>query len=453
MNSTGVRGSTGVVTGSRNTVIDLVRLTAVGMVVFLHWLSPVITVTNGKVSAGIAFSGPVTWVVTWFLQVMPLVFIAGGFVNTSGVDATARKSQSALVFLARRARRLVVPTLPLVGVCAALATAGSLLGLPAIALVGDQAANPLWFLAVYLVVVALAPLMVRLHDRFGLAVPAVLTLAVAAVDTYRFATIGLSGQAGLLGDVSLVLVWVTVHQLGIVLARGGFARFGRRGLLGVAGVAAAGIVALIVFGPYPPAPIGLPDVPVSNLAPPTLLMVLLGLAQVALLALAAPWLERRLAGARTREVLLRGNSGLMTVYLWHIPAALLVAGACLLAPELLLPAPGLGWWTSRPMWLLVCGLVLLALVKWLRHFETGERETRRSGPVAAIPVVAGTVCAAFGLHEIFLYGLDLAAPEAAGSWRGVLALGAGALLLRRAERVAGARDAGERAAGNRVSAS
>ncbi|MCK2240809.1 MULTISPECIES: acyltransferase [unclassified Crossiella] len=434
MSSMGVRGATPVGTGNRNAVVDLVRLTAVGMVVLLHWISPVITVTNGAVKAGIAFSGPVTWVATWFLQVMPLVFIAGGFVNTAGVDATVRKGQSAVTFLARRARRLVTPTLPLVGICAALATAGSLLGQPAIAIVGDQAANPLWFLAVYLVVVALAPLMVRLHDRFGLAVPAVLTLAVAAVDTYRFATVGLAGSAGMLGDVSLVLVWVTVHQLGIVLARGGLARFGDRGLLGVAGVAVAGIVALIVFGPYPPAPIGLPDVPVSNLAPPTVLMVLLGIAQVALLARFTPWLERRLDGARTRKVLQRGNSTLMTVYLWHIPAALLVAGVCLLAPELLLPQPGAAWWSSRPMWLLACGLVLFALVKWLRHFETGERENRRSGPVSAPLIVLGTVCAAFGLHEIFLHGLDLAAQDAAGSWRGVLALGVGAVLLRAAER-------------------
>ncbi|WHT21108.1 acyltransferase [Crossiella sp. CA-258035] len=437
MNSMGVRDAAPIGTGNRNTVVDLVRLVAVGMVVFLHWLSPVITVTNGAVKAGIAFSGPVTWVVTWFLQVMPLVFIAGGFVNTAGVDATALKGQSAVTFLARRARRLVVPTLPLVGICAALATAGSLLGMPAIAIVGDQAANPLWFLAVYLVVVALAPLMVRLHDRFGLAVPAVLTAAVAGVDAYRFATVGLHGQANLLGDVSLVLVWLTVHQLGIVLARGGLSGLGRRGLLGIAGTAAAGILGLIVFGPYPPAPIGLPDVPVSNLAPPTLLIVLLGIAQVALLALATPWLERRLDGARTRKVLLRGNSGLMTVYLWHIPAALVVAGACLLAPELLLPAPGAAWWSSRPMWLLVCGLVLLALVKWLRHFETGERETRRGGPVSAPLVVLGTAGAAFGLHEIFIHGLDLAGPDAAGAWRGVLALGVGAVLLRRAERVGG----------------
>ncbi|MBP2473925.1 hypothetical protein JOF53_002797 [Crossiella equi] len=431
MSGTGVleRGST-----TRNAVVDLVRVGAVGMVVFLHWLSPVITVEGGAVKAGIAFSGPVAWVVTWFLQVMPLVFIAGGFVNTAGVDATTRKGQSWVVFLARRARRLVLPTLPLAGICAVVATAGSALGVPAVAIVGDQAANPLWFLAVYLVVVALAPLMVRLHDRFGLGVVAALALAVAAVDAVRFSVHG-AGVPGPFGDVSLVLVWVCVHQLGIVLARGGLAGLGRRGLLTVAGGAAALILGLIVFGPYPPAPIGLPDVPVSNLAPPTLLMVLLGIAQVALLALATPWLERGLAGETTRAALLRGNSTLMTVYLWHIPAALLVAGACLLVPDLLLPAPGLAWWTSRPLWLAVCGLVLLVLVRRLRHVETGERETRRAGGVRAWPVVLGTVCAAFGLHEVWLHGLDLAGPDAAAAAAGlgVLALGAGALLLRAGE--------------------
>ena len=44
------------------------------------------------------------------------------------------------------------------------------------AMLGDQAARPLWFLAVYLVITAAAPLMVRAHDRSGLAVPAALLL-------------------------------------------------------------------------------------------------------------------------------------------------------------------------------------------------------------------------------------------------------------------------------------
>ena len=41
-----------------------------------------------------------------------------------------------------------------------------------------------WFLTVYLVVVALAPLAVRLHDRFSWAVGAVLCVAAAGVDAW-----------------------------------------------------------------------------------------------------------------------------------------------------------------------------------------------------------------------------------------------------------------------------
>jgi hypothetical protein len=273
--------------------------------------------------------------------------------------------------------------------------------------------------------------MVRLHDRFGLRVVGVLALSVAAVDLFRFSVYGLDSPSAL-GDVSLLLVWVCVHQLGIVLARGGLSGVRRRTLAMIVAGAVATIIGLIVFGPYPPAPIGLPDAPVSNLSPPTLLMVVLGIGQVAVLALATPWLERRLAGP-VRRALARGNTALMTVYLWHLPAALLVAGGCLLAPDLLLPPAGVEWWASRPIWLVVCALVLVVLVGRFRQVETGLREQPRSAQVRPAFVVAGTVSAAIGLHEVWRHGLDLAGPDSAGAWLGVLALAVGAALLHSAE--------------------
>ena len=54
-------------------------------------------------------------------------------------------------------------------------------------LVGKVMGQPLWFLGVYVVVVALAPVMVRLHRRFRLWVPATLAAAAAAVDAVRLA--------------------------------------------------------------------------------------------------------------------------------------------------------------------------------------------------------------------------------------------------------------------------
>lgn len=47
------------------------------------------------------------------------------------------------------------------------------------------AAIPLWFLSVYLVIVALSPLMWALHRRYGAAVPLTLIVLVAAGDLAR----------------------------------------------------------------------------------------------------------------------------------------------------------------------------------------------------------------------------------------------------------------------------
>ncbi len=67
---------------------------------------------------------------------------------------------------------------------------------------------PLWFLSAYIAVVALTPVMYRLHRRFGFAVPLALVVLVAAGDTGRLLGSGpLSGGNFLLG-------WLAIHQIG-----------------------------------------------------------------------------------------------------------------------------------------------------------------------------------------------------------------------------------------------
>ena len=136
-------------------------------------------------------------------------------------------------------------------------------------LVGKVMGQPLWFLGVYVVVVALAPVMVRLHRRFRLWVPATLAAAAAAVDAVRLA-------AGIhqVGYLNLLVVWVLVQQLGFFYADGTLERLSRRALAGLTAAGLASLVVLTGTGMYPPSMVGLPG-DRSSMSPPTVCIVAL----------------------------------------------------------------------------------------------------------------------------------------------------------------------------------
>ncbi|MCP3801120.1 acyltransferase [Allokutzneria sp. A3M-2-11 16] len=401
----------------RNPVIDAVRVGSVGLVVFAHWFGAYVGVDNGVVRVGIGVSGPVMWALTWLLQVMPLVFFAGGYANAAGVDAARARGES---FLAKRAMALMIPAIPLVMLFTAASTVGGALGLQPVATVGQQVMKPLWFLAIYLVVVCVAPLMVRLHDRFGMAVPLAMTAVVSIVDFVRFSTVGLVADIGVGGDINFLLVWLTAHQFGIAYARGAFARYTRPALYALIVVAVAAMATMVFAGPYPPSMLGLPGVLVSNLSPPTLAMIMLSFAQVCVFLLVAPWAERKLSGDRAQRFLKRANPSVMPVYLWHLPAGAMLLGIALLAPQILLPSPGLGWWLSRPLWLAVSTLALLGVLRVVRrvHLALPTVDSRW-------PLVGLLICA-YGVREGTRHGLDLTNPQASHA---VLAMTVGVAVL------------------------
>jgi hypothetical protein len=65
----------------------------------------------------------------------------------------------------------------------------------------------LWFLPVYLLQIALTPVMLAAHRRWGLAVPAVMAAAAAGVD------VGVVGpRLPVLGYANYLLVWGSMHQ-------------------------------------------------------------------------------------------------------------------------------------------------------------------------------------------------------------------------------------------------
>src|SRR5690606_38941165 len=123
--------------------------------------------------------------------------------------AHRRRGGNAVTWTLRRTGRLVRPTTTLLVVLAAAALAARAAGADAgtVALGVWLAGIPLWFLAAYLAVVVLTPVMYGAHRRFGLAVPVALAAFVGAGDLARLAL-----DVPYHGEANYLFAWLAVHQ-------------------------------------------------------------------------------------------------------------------------------------------------------------------------------------------------------------------------------------------------
>jgi hypothetical protein len=224
--------------------------------------------------------------------------------------------------------------------------------------------GPLWFLAVYLGVVALAPAMLALHRRAPWLTLLTLANGIVVVDALRFVL-----AVRNIGWVNLALVWLFVHQLGFFYGDGRLAAWSRARLAAMAAVGLVGMALLTNLGPYPRSMVGVDHEAISNMSPPTaciafLTLWLVGLAMVARAPLTR-WLDRR----RPWTMVIAANGVIMTLFLWHLTGLLLTIlalGALGLDPE---PDTNAAWWIFRPLWILVPLTVTAALVAAFRRFE------------------------------------------------------------------------------------
>lgn len=385
----------------RDRLLDLLRLVAMGTVVAFHWLVPVVVRTGDGVEITLGLDGQRHAWVTWLLQLMPVFFLVGGAVAFHSLRQPRRAGYGS--WLVRRVERLSWPVLPLVlgWTAFGLLLGSGLLPLPATA-AGQalrEVVKPLWFLPVYLLVTAAAPLAYAAHLRWGWRVVAVLTVAAAGVDLLRF-----NAAPGWVAEFNTLLVWGLAHQLGICYADRVLSR-GRA--VGLAAAAVAGLAGLVLLAGYPADLVGLAGTPISNMTPPTLCLAFLALAQYGLVTAFAPVLSRLAALLnRAGGAVDRASRVMFTVYLWHLPAMILVVGVVMLVPGLPLPTPGPGWWATRPLWLLACALPLVLLVPLLARFEWRPNRSGRTGPVRALAALALAVT---GVHAAWKYGLDVLA--------------------------------------------
>ncbi len=387
---------------ARDSSVDVIRVVLLVVVFALHAM---------MVGVSLGPSGPVLenalegqgWfaAVSWFVQIMPLFFIAGGFSSLHHWRSMRSRGASSADYVRARVERLVRPAIVLVSVVAAALVALSLGGLPPelVATAGFRIGQPLWFLGVYLATSALVPFMVRAHERARVSTPLALLAGVVAVDVLRFST-GVDG----IGLLNLLLVWLLVQQLGFHLADGGFDRFSPTALWSIAGGALALLAAITLAGPYSA------DMYV-NLNPPTVCLVVLGAAQLALFQLARPriraWTRRTDASRLVSAV----GERAMTIYLWHMPVLVALAGALLVANAgfgLALPEPmTAGWWASRPLWLGLAAAAVAGVTIVFARFERG----RRGGAPAAASVATGrgaaaldAICGVAGVAVVLISG-------------------------------------------------
>ena len=379
----------------RNRVVDLLRATAILTVVLGHWLMAAVMVRDGDLVPNAVLNiAPWSHPLTWVFQVMPLFFIVGGYANGLSWRSARRRGDTYAVWLRARLQRLAAPVVPLLVVWLVIASVAFAAGVPGATLrtASQVALVPTWFLAAYILVVALAPLLLRLWERCGWWSVAGGLLVGGAVDAISI------GAANLwVGFANYVVVWATVHQLGFAWLDGSLAGVRRRVTLAAIGL--AGLVALVWAGPYPVSMIGVDGAALNNSYPTRVTLAFLGMFQGGLVLLAegrlARWLQRPRVWGATAVVNLR----IMSLYLWHLTAMVLVIGVSLLLGGFgLRPAPlTTAWWATRPVWFAVLGGVTLVLVLAFGRFERPTRDLRPAPSLWRPAVATLALCGGLGV--------------------------------------------------------
>ena len=469
--------------------VDVARVLALLIVVLGHLLLAVVERPHDEVRGANLLALHPGWALLAVAAPMPVFFAAGGWANATATLAAAAPRLRTLVGLGAVA---VVAW----SIAVALAT---LFGGGDSGIVGDGArvaTQPLWFLAAYVPFAAAGGSLARLARHIRVVLPAMLALLLA-LDVARF---GFDAPEWI-GWPGFFLAWGTPWLLGAwwrhrVESAGlgtevlpdaqrmagahsveagsgpGRGRGGRQGLdeQTVAGAApaeagtdpgsgrshggrrgfderatgwalAAGgtlaCLALVHLGGYAPALIDAVPGARSNTTPPTLYTAVAGIAQVGVLLVVAPALDR--AGRRWRRLWSQAGEAAVGVYVWHLTALTLcvaVIAAGFPVPERLTTL----WWLTRPVWwvaILAVTAAFVGLTAAVRSRLGGRRRTATAQRQAApVPVpVAGVIVTSAAAALVGLRGprhLEVALVCSALFLAGWFLLGAGSGALRSA---------------------
>ena len=389
----------------RNRYVDFLRAVSILVVITGHWLIAALYYHDASLTFGDLLEiQPITQWLTWLFQVMPIFFIVGGYANAVSLESAHRRKSGYAGWLAARLHRLVTPLLVLLLGWALLAAILYFSGVSGdvTRLASRAALIPTWFLAIYIMVVVLAPATYIAWRRWGFASFWTLAAFGTLIDIAFFAA-----DLKWMGWSNYFWIWLSVHHLGYAWRDGRMGSPGR--LLTYSAISLLALSLLVFIGPYPFAMVGSPDEDLSNSLPPKITLLMLGISQFGLLLAIEGPMRRMLSGVRIWAATVLINSMIMTLYLWHLTVMVIIVSLAYLAGGMgLRLEPGSAdWWATRPIWIAVLYAVLLPVTILFSRFERHTRIADAAVPTAA-RLVGGAVLICIGVALLALFGFGSA---------------------------------------------
>jgi peptidoglycan/LPS O-acetylase OafA/YrhL len=378
---------TGAARDGRNAYVDWLRAVSLIVVVVWHWSFTLLWWDDGgpHATSPLGFTRGF-WLLTWLLQVMPLFFYIGGYVHLRSWARAQERGVGLGAFVLRRLRRLAVPAAALLVAWIAVGVlVGAYFDFAGIRRLVTLIVSPLWFIAIYLMLVALLPAALWLHRRFGVLALVWLAGAAMTVDVLRFRY-----DLEAAGWVNMVLVWGLAHQAGFVYQQ--MVNSPRRNDWVLLWTGLFGLCGLVFSGLYPGSMVGVPGERFSNMAPPTFVIVALLTFQVGVVELLRPTMERVLVRPRWQAVNQTINRFALPLFLFHTTGMALSLFVFWLLGWY---HPGgrpadvtLSWWLSRPL-ALVGPLLFTLPVIWLFARRRAGAPATPPAPVQSPAIRAG----------------------------------------------------------------
>ena len=415
----------------RDRALDAARAVAMLAVAVGHWLvaEPLRTAEGLRVR-DVLSDLPAAGHLTWVFQVIPLFMVAGFAAGVPSWHRHRERGGKAAEWVAGRSWRLLWPTLPVVAFWTLLTQIGDhVLGLDDSLLAATRGIGlVLWFLAIYVLLIALLPLLDWLAARFGtLRVMLAFAVPALAVDIVAARLGYVSSTEPSWVWVNYLLWWAPVGLAGRWWPASREAPARRAGLA----VAVAALILLVLVtarGWYPVPMVGVTGQARSNSLPPTLALALLAALQIGLLYAVSERLRRRLASPRWYVPVAAAGSRAMTIYLWHLLGPVVVTLALVLPG--IWPAPPVGtagWWFARLGWVALNAVIIAPVVVALGRLE---RPPARLGVTdSAARTAAAVFMCLVGWAGVAIVGVHVPAWPAAVPWLQLIALGGAAVAL------------------------
>lgn len=388
----------------RNRYVDFLRALSILFVIVGHWLiaAAIFNEQTGSMDMVDIFKvKPSTQWLTWLFQVMPIFFIVGGYSNAISLRSAEVKNLNYAEWLSGRLHRLLTPLMVLVFAWVGIAFLMRIGGakVETIKYASKAAIIPCWFLAIYTMIVMLAPLMFKIWKKWGWASLVVLVGFAALTDVAFF-----KFDQKWTGWSNYFWVWLAVHHLGFAWFDG---KLGKPFLMLIIGLVALALLYYVVqYGPYPLAMAASPDKAVSNSLPPKITLFILGVCQFGFLHAFQKPMQQLLQGKKLWTATVLINSMIMSVYLWHMTILLVVVEISYLLGGVgmqVVPVTA-EWWLTRPVWIVFLTVLLLPVALLVSPLERMAKPKTQTP--SALRLVFGATAAGFGLALIVINGFE-----------------------------------------------